>query len=51
MDDVLVDLACRDEVVVAHLQPLVILGVGPTLAGLEQHRTELQELKKVNGGK
>lgn len=41
--------ACR--YIDGHSQPLVTLGVSPTLAGLEQHWNELQELKKVNDGK
>ncbi|WP_282852840.1 AAA family ATPase [Gulosibacter sediminis] len=41
--------ACR--YIDAHSQPLVSLGVSPTLAGLKQHWTELQELKKTNDGK
>ena len=34
-----------------HSQPLVTLGVSPTLAGLKQHWSDLQQLKKVNDGK
>lgn len=41
--------ACR--YIDGHSQPLVTLGVSPTLANLEQHWTDLQELKKVNDGK
>lgn len=41
--------ACR--YIDAHSQPLVTLGVSPTLAGLQQRWAELQELKKVNDGK
>ncbi len=41
--------ACR--YIDGHSQPLVTLGVSPTLAGLEQHWAELQELKKANDGK
>ena len=41
--------ACR--YIDAHSQPLVTLGVSPTLAGLEQRWAELQELKRVNDGK
>lgn len=41
--------ACR--YIDAHSQPLASLGVSPTLAGLKQHWTELQELKKTNDGK
>lgn len=41
--------ACR--YIDAHSQPLATLGVSPTLAGLEQHWAELQELKKANDGK
>lgn len=41
--------ACR--YIDAHSQPLVTLGVSPTLAGLEQHWDELQALKRVNDGK
>lgn len=37
--------ACR--YIDGHSQPLVTLGVSPTLAGLEQHWAELQELKKA----
>jgi energy-coupling factor transporter ATP-binding protein EcfA2 len=35
----------------AHSQALITQGVSPTLAGLEQHWAELQELKKLNEGK
>lgn len=38
--------ACR--YIDGHSQPLVTLGVSPTLAGLEQHWADLQELKRVN---
>lgn len=41
--------ACR--YIDGHSQPLITLGVSPTLAGLEQHWAELQQLKKVNEGK
>ena len=41
--------ACR--YIDGHSQPLVTLSVSPTLAGLEQHWAELQELKKINDGK
>lgn len=41
--------ACR--YIDSHSQPLVTLGVSPTLAGLEQHWTDLQALKRVNDGK
>lgn len=41
--------ACR--YIDAHSQPLVTLGVSPTLAGLEQRWAELQELMRVNKGK
>lgn len=40
--------ACR--YIDGHSQPLATLGVSPTLAGLEKHWTELQELKKANDG-
>ncbi|WP_241991121.1 AAA family ATPase [Cryobacterium sp. Hh38] len=43
------EVACR--YIDGHSQPLVTLGVSPTLTGLEQHWTELQNLKKVNDGK
>jgi energy-coupling factor transporter ATP-binding protein EcfA2 len=35
----------------AHSQALITQGVSPTLAGLEQHWAELQELRKLNDGK
>ena len=38
--------ACR--FIDGHSQPLVTLGVSPTLTGLEQHWSELQECKKLN---
>lgn len=41
--------ACR--FIDGHSQPLVTLGVSPTLAGLEQHWTDLQGLKKLNDGR
>lgn len=41
--------ACR--FIDGHSQPLATLGVSPTLAGLEQHWIELQELRKLNDGK
>jgi len=41
--------ACR--YIDGHSQPLVTLGVSPTLSGLEEHWAELQELKKVNDSK
>ncbi|MFZ8756939.1 AAA family ATPase [Microbacterium sp. HMH0099] len=41
--------ACR--YIDGHSQPLVTLGVSPTLAGLELHWADLQQLKKVNEGK
>lgn len=41
--------ACR--YIDAHSQALITQGVSPTLAGLEQHWAELQELKKLNEGK
>ena len=41
--------ACR--YIDGHSQPLVTLGVSPTLAGLEQHWAELQELKKAHDEK
>lgn len=41
--------ACR--YIDGHSQPLVTLGVSPTLSGLEQHWAELLELKKSNDGK
>lgn len=40
------EVACR--YIDGHSQPLVTLGVSPTLTGLEQHWAELQELKKAN---
>jgi len=43
------EAACR--YIDGHSQPLVTLSVSPTLAGLEQHWAQLQELKKVNDGK
>ncbi|MGC0274865.1 AAA family ATPase [Pseudactinotalea sp. Z1739] len=43
------EVACR--YIDGHSQPLVTLGVSPTLTGLEQHWAELQELKKTNDGK
>ena len=43
------EAACR--YIDGHSQPLVTLGVSPTLIGLEQHWAELQELKKLNDGK
>lgn len=43
------EVACR--YIDGHSQPLVTLGVSPTLTGLEQHWAELQELKKLNDGK
>jgi energy-coupling factor transporter ATP-binding protein EcfA2 len=41
--------ACR--YIDGHSQPLPTLGVSPTLAGLEQHWSELQECKRINDGK
>lgn len=41
--------ACR--YIGGHSQPLATLGVSPTLAGLEQHWSDVQELKKQNDGK
>ncbi|MFF0991452.1 AAA family ATPase [Kocuria nitroreducens] len=41
--------ACR--YIDGHSQPLVTLGVSPTLTKLEQHWAELQELKKTHEGK
>lgn len=41
--------ACR--YIDGHSQPLVTLGVSPTLAGLERDWAELQELKKIHDGK
>lgn len=41
--------ACR--YIDAHSQALITQGVSPTLAGLEQHWAELQELRKLNDGK
>ncbi|MDQ0375972.1 AAA family ATPase [Cellulomonas humilata] len=41
--------ACR--YIDGHSQPLVTLGVSPTLAGLEQRWAELRELKKLNEDK
>jgi len=43
------EVACR--YIDGHSQPLVTLGISPTLTGLEQHWAELQELKKVNDSK
>lgn len=43
------DLACR--YMEGHSQPLATLGVSATLAGLEGHWHELQNLKKQNDGK
>ncbi len=40
------EVACR--YIDGHSQPLVTLGVSPTLTGLEQHWAELQALKKAN---
>lgn len=42
------EIACR--YIDAHSQPLATLGVSPTLADLEQHWKELQELQKQYGG-
>lgn len=41
--------ACR--FIDGHSQPLPTLGVSPTLSGLEEHWSELQECKKANDGK
>lgn len=41
--------ACR--YIDGHSQPLVTLGVSPTLSSLEQHWADLQELKKINDSK
>ena len=41
--------ACR--YIDGHSQALITQGVSPSLAGLEQHWAELQELKKLNDGK
>lgn len=41
--------ACR--YIDGHSQPLVTLGVSPTLSGLEQHWADLQELKRIHDGK
>lgn len=41
--------ACR--YIDGHSQALITQGVSPTLARLEQHWTELQELRKLNEGK
>lgn len=43
------EVACR--YIDGHSQPLVTLGVSPTLTGLEEHWAELQELKKMNDTK
>lgn len=43
------EVACR--YIDGHSQPLVTLGVSPTLTGLEQHWAELQELKKQHDAK
>ncbi|MCW2984744.1 MAG: hypothetical protein JWR63_2314 [Conexibacter sp.] len=40
------EVACR--YIDGHSQPLATLGVTPTLAGLEQHWQDLQDLKKTN---
>ncbi|MBL5973560.1 MAG: hypothetical protein D3X82_11835 [Candidatus Leucobacter sulfamidivorax] len=42
------EVACRH--IDGHSQPLVTLGVSPTLTGLEQHWAELQDLKRLNDG-
>lgn len=41
--------ACR--YIDGHSQALITQGVSPTLAGLEQHWAELQDLRKLNEGK
>lgn len=41
--------ACR--YIDGHSQALITQGVSPTLAGLEQHWTELQDLKRLNDNK
>lgn len=41
--------ACR--YIDGHSQPLVTLGVSPTLTGLEEHWQELQDLKRQNDGR
>ncbi|MFT0763053.1 hypothetical protein VRY54_08355 [Actinomyces sp. F1_1611] len=41
--------ACR--YIDGHSPDLITQGVSPTLAGLEQHWAELQELRKLNEGK
>lgn len=43
------EVACR--YIDGHSQPLLTLGVSPTLSGLEEHWAELQELKKLNDTK
>lgn len=43
------EVACR--YIDGHSQPLVTLGISPTLTCLEQHWAELQELKRVNDSK
>lgn len=43
------EVACR--YIDGHSQPLVTLGVSPTLTGLEGHWAKLQDLKKVNDNK
>ncbi|WP_457949841.1 AAA family ATPase [Pseudarthrobacter sp. alpha12b] len=42
------EVACR--YIDGHSQPLLTLGVSPTLGGLQQHWAELQELKRLNDG-
>jgi hypothetical protein len=44
-----VEEACR--YIDGHSQALITQGVSPTVAGLEQHGAELQELKKLNDGR
>lgn len=42
------EVACR--YIDGHSQPLITLGVSPTLSGLEKHWAELQEMKRLNDG-
>ncbi len=43
------EVACR--YIDGHSQPLVTLGISPTLTGLEQHWAELQDFKQINDSK
>ena len=42
------EAACR--YIEGHSQPLITLGVSPTLSNLEQHWKELQELQRIHDG-